>query len=75
MRETNHKIIRWPVTVAGRYTSISLEYEFVASLKEIAGSRGQSLSELIEHVLSGSNHANMSSAVRVFVLNHYRSRS
>ena len=60
------------VLIAGHATSLSLEAEFWAALQEIARRRGQSLNRLVASVDAG-RRGNLSSALRVFVLDAYRS--
>lgn len=57
------------VRIAGHATSISLEEEFWQELKLVAASRGLSLNALISAVDEESAGENLSSALRVFVLN------
>ena len=59
------------VVIAGHRTSVSLETAFWTGLKEIAGQRGMSVNRLVETLDSGRG-SNLSSAIRVFVLQHYR---
>ena len=61
------------VTIAGHRTSVSLEAPFWEVLKEIAGARGMSLNLLIEEI-DGSRRGNLSSALRVHVLEMLKSR-
>ena len=56
------------LTIAGHRTSISLEDAFWSRLKALAKTRGQPLSELIAHIDASRGGANLSSAIRVFVL-------
>jgi predicted DNA-binding ribbon-helix-helix protein len=59
--------------VIGRHkTSVSLEEEFWAQLKEIAHAKQATLSELITQIDERREHNNLSSAIRVFVLEHFR---
>ena len=60
------------VVIAGRKTSLSLEDEFWNSLKEIAGERGMTLAALVATIDGNRQHANLSSAIRLFVLGVYR---
>ena len=53
-------------------TSISMEEEFWQGLKEIARERELPLSDLLTDINKQREHANLSSAVRLFVLDHYR---
>jgi predicted DNA-binding ribbon-helix-helix protein len=59
---------------AGYKTSVSLEDEFWKSLKEIASERGMTLGELVRTIDANRNHANLSSAIRLFVLGVYRNQ-
>ena len=63
------------VVVAGHKTSVSLEEPFWDGLKEIAGSRDTTLSGLIGEIETNRNGSNLSSAIRLFVLGHFRSRA
>jgi len=65
-------VVKRSVVVAGHRTSISLEDAFWKSLKEIARERGTPLSLLVETIDSTRGDANLSSAIRLFVLDHYR---
>jgi predicted DNA-binding ribbon-helix-helix protein len=60
------------IVIAGHKTSVSLEAEFWNSLKEIAGERGMTLAELGAAIDGNRQHANLSSAIRLFVLGVYR---
>ena len=58
--------------VAGHKTSVSLEDPFWEGLKEIAKAKRQSLSELVGGIDTDREHGNLSSALRLFVLDHYQ---
>jgi len=59
--------------VIGRHkTSISLEDSFWSSLRQIARERVTTVSELIGTLDASRNGGNLSSTIRVFVLDHYR---
>ena len=62
------------VTIAGHRTSISLEEIFWVSLKDIAGEKGVSLATLIEEIDEKRN-SGLSSALRVYVLEHVKKSS
>jgi predicted DNA-binding ribbon-helix-helix protein len=55
-----------------RKTSVSLENEFWDALHEIAEHENVAISALVEKINEGRNNINLSSAIRVFVFNHYR---
>ena len=62
--------------VIGRHkTSISLEDEFGTSLKEIASARQTTRSDLVAKINANRQLANLSSAIRLFVLEHYPKRA
>jgi predicted DNA-binding ribbon-helix-helix protein len=58
--------------IDGHKTSVSLEDQFWESIKEIAAEREQQLTELINVIAEGRDRANLSSALRIFALNHYK---
>ena len=60
------------VTIAGHKTSVSLEEAFWQSLKEIAREHDMTPSELIADINSERQHGNLSSVIRLFVLDFYR---
>jgi predicted DNA-binding ribbon-helix-helix protein len=67
-------VVKRSIVLAGHKTSVSLEDEFWRGLKEIAGKRLMSLSTLVDTIDEERQHGNLSSALRLFVLNHYRGR-
>ena len=64
-------ILKRSIVIAGHKTSVSVQDEFLASLKEIAGERGMSVGAMIGAIDGGRKHANLSSAIRLFVLDVY----
>lgn len=56
------------VLIAGHPTSVSLEEEFWEALKGVAQVRGLSVNALIEEI-DRTRTGNLSSAIRVYVLN------
>jgi len=60
------------IVIAGHKTSASLEDPFWKLLKEIAKMRGQTSSDLVSEIDQGRKHANLSSAIRLFVLGYVR---
>ena len=67
-------VVKRSIVIAGHKTSVSLEDAFWKGLKEIAGERDMTLSELVASIDSDRRHGNLSSAIRLFVLDHYRSQ-
>ena len=62
------------IVVGSHKTSISLEDVFWASLKEIARERATTVSEIIGALDASHERGNLSSTIRVFVLEHYHNR-
>jgi predicted DNA-binding ribbon-helix-helix protein len=65
-------VIKRSIVIAGHKTSVSLEDAFWKGLKEIADDRSLTLSELVSTIDTDRRHGNLSSAIRLFVLDHYR---
>jgi predicted DNA-binding ribbon-helix-helix protein len=62
-------------TISGHRTSISLETAFWDALKAIAKEEKTSAAALIGRVDEVRGKAGLSSAVRVWILKHYRERA
>jgi predicted DNA-binding ribbon-helix-helix protein len=65
-------IVKRSIVLAGHKTSVSLEEPFYQALKDIAASRRVPLRDLIARIDNDREHGNLSSAIRLFVLNHYQ---
>ena len=65
-------IIKRSVVVDGHKTSVSLEDQFWSGLKEIARAQDTTLSKVVAEIDSARRHGNLSSAVRLFVLEQVR---
>ena len=64
------------VVIANRHqTSISLEEEFLDALKSISEEKKLSLNQLITEIDSMREHENLSSAIRVYILQHLQNQS
>jgi predicted DNA-binding ribbon-helix-helix protein len=70
--ELSFEKMKRSIVIAGHKTSLSLEAAFWVSLKEIAALEGTPVSQLVNRINAGRDHANLSSAVRLYVLDHYR---
>ena len=67
------KILKRSIVVSGHKTSISLEDEFWNCLREIAGERGEKyVSKLVSDINAEREFGNLSSAIRMYILRHYR---
>jgi predicted DNA-binding ribbon-helix-helix protein len=65
-------VTKHSTVIAGRKTSVALEDAFWKGLKEIARRREETLSHLIARIDAERKHANLSSAIRLYVLGFYR---
>jgi predicted DNA-binding ribbon-helix-helix protein len=61
------RVIKRSLVIAGHRTSISLEDVFWRGLKALAKRRVQSINALVAEIDANRGHANLSSAIRVFV--------
>jgi predicted DNA-binding ribbon-helix-helix protein len=68
-------VVKRSIVIAGHKTSVSLEDAFWKGLKEIASARNMTLSDLVASIDGGRRQGNLSSAIRLFVLDHYRSQA
>jgi predicted DNA-binding ribbon-helix-helix protein len=68
-------VVKRSIVIAGHKTSVSLEDAFWKGLKEIATSRDMTLSDLVASIDTDRRHGNLSSAIRLFVLDHYRAQA
>ncbi|MGA6943935.1 MAG: ribbon-helix-helix domain-containing protein [Pseudolabrys sp.] len=65
-------IIKRAIMIDGHKTSISLEDAFWSILMEIAHAEGATMSELVAKIDKTRKQGNLSSAVRLFVLDRVR---
>ena len=70
--ELKSAIIKRSIELNGHKTSVSLEDEFWLSLRQIATLKNIGLPALLQSIDEARAGANLSSAIRVYVLNHYR---
>jgi predicted DNA-binding ribbon-helix-helix protein len=66
------QVVKRSIVVGGHKTSVSLEEAFWSGVKEISGERGKTLSELVSEIDSSRRQGNLSSAIRLFVLDHFK---
>jgi len=67
-------VVKRSIVIAGHKTSVSLEDAFWKGLKDIAGDRNLTLSDLVATIDTDRQQGNLSSAIRLFVLDHYRTQ-
>jgi predicted DNA-binding ribbon-helix-helix protein len=68
-------VVKRSIVIAGHKTSVSLEDAFWKALKEIASGLNLTLSDLVASIDTDRRQGNLSSAIRLFVLDHYRAHS
>jgi predicted DNA-binding ribbon-helix-helix protein len=68
-------ILKRSIIIAGQKTSVSLEDEFWQALKQIAAGRDMHMAELVHQIGRQREYGNLSSALRLFVLDHYLGRA
>ena len=68
-------VVKRSIVLAGHKTSISLEDAFWEGLKDIAKARRLTLRDLVGGLDTQREQGNLSSALRLFVLNHYQKRA
>jgi predicted DNA-binding ribbon-helix-helix protein len=68
-------IVKRGLFFAGHKTSVSLEDAFWDALREIATARGVTTAALVSTINTNRQHSNLSSAIRLFVLDHYRAQA
>jgi predicted DNA-binding ribbon-helix-helix protein len=68
-------VVKRSIVIAGHKTSVSLVDAFLKGLKEIADDRDMTLSDLVSSIDTDRQQGNLSSAIRLFVLDHYRNHT
>jgi predicted DNA-binding ribbon-helix-helix protein len=68
-------VVKHSVVIDRQRTSISLENAFWTSLKEIAHERRETLQHLITSINADRQSSNLSSVLRVFILEFYKAQS
>ncbi|HET7192197.1 MAG TPA: ribbon-helix-helix domain-containing protein [Pseudolabrys sp.] len=65
-------VVKRSIIVRGHKTSVSLEDAFWQGLKEIALSQRITLSNMVAEIDARRQHSNLSSSIRIFVLERLR---
>lgn len=63
------------IRIGGHPTSITLEEPFWEALKELSDRQNKTVSQLVAEVDESRGNANLSSALRVYILNCFRNKS
>jgi predicted DNA-binding ribbon-helix-helix protein len=67
-------ITKRSVVIGGHKTSVSLEDPFWSAVRDIAGAQEMSVSSLLRQIDLARRNSNLSSAIRVFVLENLRTQ-
>ena len=62
------------IVIAGHQTSISIEEPFWKGLREIAAAKDMTLSELVASIDKDRRRNNLSSHIRLYVLEYYQAK-
>ncbi|MGA7020185.1 MAG: ribbon-helix-helix domain-containing protein [Pseudolabrys sp.] len=65
-------VVKRSIVIDGHKTSVSLEDAFWTELKKIAHTQQVTLSDLVSKIEGAREQSNLSSAIRLFVLQHFR---
>lgn len=68
-------IVKRSIVLNEHKTSVSLENEFWDGLREIADLQKAKVSAMVQQIDRERHNANLSSAIRLFVLEHFRNRA
>jgi predicted DNA-binding ribbon-helix-helix protein len=68
-------VVKRSIVIAGHKTSVSLEDAFWRGLKDIASARDMTLSDIVASIDGDRRQGNLSSAIRLFVLEFYRNQA
>jgi predicted DNA-binding ribbon-helix-helix protein len=68
-------VVKRSIVIAGHKTSVSLEDAFWRGLKDIASARNVTLSDIVASIDTDRRQGNLSSAIRLFVLEFYRAQA
>ena len=68
-------IVKRSIVLFGHKTSVSLENEFWEGLRQIADQQETTMSALLQQINSDRRYANLSSAVRIFVFDHFHAQA
>jgi predicted DNA-binding ribbon-helix-helix protein len=67
-------VVKHSIVIDGHKTSVSLEDAFWSELKGIAHAQQATLGKLVAEIDETRRHNNLSSAIRLYVLEYFRTR-
>jgi predicted DNA-binding ribbon-helix-helix protein len=73
--EDNLNSMKRSIVIGGHKTSISIEELFWRGLRDIAAAKGMRVSELVAAIDNNRRQGNLSSNIRLFVLDYYQAQA
>ena len=71
----DQSVVKRSIAVAGHKTSVSLEDAFWKGLRQVAAIKEMTLSELVALIDKDRQQGNLSSHIRLFVLEYYQAQA
>jgi predicted DNA-binding ribbon-helix-helix protein len=71
-KKARRRLHKRTAKISGVITSINLEDAFWSGLKQIAGQRAQSVSQVLTEIDANRTAPNLSSAARLYILDYYQ---
>jgi predicted DNA-binding ribbon-helix-helix protein len=65
----------YSIKVAGRWTTVRLELELMAALKDVALAEGCEIGDICTRLAQQRKQGSLTSALRLYILKHYRDRA
>ena len=65
----------YSIKVAGRWTTVRLESELMAALKDVALAEGCDIADICTRLAQERRQGSLTSALRLYILKHYRERA
>jgi predicted DNA-binding ribbon-helix-helix protein len=65
----------YSIKVSGRWTTVRLESELMAALKDVALAEGREIGDICTELAQHRRQGSLTSALRLYVLKHYRERA
>jgi predicted DNA-binding ribbon-helix-helix protein len=72
MIDKRSRALKRSVVLDGHRTSVSLEDSYWNAFKEIAASQNVPIADLISAINHGGEYVNLSSAIRLYVVDYYQ---
>jgi predicted DNA-binding ribbon-helix-helix protein len=74
-RDMNSTFVKRTVSIGDQFVEVAIEDLFWTSLEEIAATQGTTTSSLVAWIDRARKNANLSSAIRVYVVDHFMTKA